>query len=312
MMEKALLIHAGALGDFVMALRIVAALREAGAAGVTVLGKPEIAAVAVPGGGVDAVLDLNRDGYHRLFSGESSLSPPVLDTLGCFDLAVDMLGGPGSVCAGRLGQAGIPRVIGLDPRPRPDWKGHISDQWLADLRAAGIGTTPGPPVIRISEDRRDAARRDLREVAGSSGRLLAVLHPGSGSRQKCWPPARFIELGESLRARGWGLVFLLGGVEAERFTPTEMAAFRAVAATIMDRPLLDAAALLAGADYFIGNDSGMSHLAAASGTPTVAIFGPTDPGLWRPMGARATHVGPGPCCAWPSVADVVLAVRGHA
>jgi len=307
-MDDALLIHGGAVGDFVMSLRIVAALRETGAGKVTVLGKPEIATIAVPGGGVDAVIDINQGGYHSLFSAEPPIPAPVLEILRRFDLAVDMLGGPRGVVTTKLREAGIPKVIAFDPRPRSDWTGHISDQWLADLQAAGIHAVPGPPLIRLSEERRDQARHRLLATTNSANLGLAVLHPGSGSRQKCWPPTHFAGLAMILQTRGWGVTFLLGPVETERFTASETASLRGAAPMIVGCSLPDAADLIAAANLFVGNDSGMSHLAAAIGTPTVAIFGPTNPKVWGPMARHAVIIGPGPLGAWPWIEEVADAV----
>jgi heptosyltransferase III len=304
-MTNVLLIHAGALGDFVMSLRIVAALRAAGAETVTVLGKPEIASIAVPGGGVDAVLDINQGGYHTLFSAESSLPPEIANVLSRFDLAVDMLGGPDGRPIAKLRQAGIPKVIAIDPRPCPTWTGHISDRWLADLRAAGIDAWPGPPTIRLPNDRSDHGRRLLQDAAG---RRFVIIHPGSGSRQKCWPSACFVELALHLSAAGNSVVFILGPVEMERFISTEIAGLHAMAPTITNSSLPAAVDLLAAASLYVGNDSGMSHLAAALGTPTIAIFGPTSPTLWRPMGKHVTCVSPPAGDAWPAIENVADAV----
>jgi len=89
--ERALLVHAGAIGDFVMSLRIVAALRQAGARRVTVLGRPEIARLAIPGGGVDDVLDIETGGYHALFTANGPLPSRVGESLRGIDLAVNMM-----------------------------------------------------------------------------------------------------------------------------------------------------------------------------------------------------------------------------
>jgi hypothetical protein len=93
-----------------------------------------------------------------------------------------------------------------------------------------------------------------------------VIHPFSGSLRKNWPLERFQDLGARLGAK-----FCCGPEEA---LPG--------AAQFAD--LGELAQWLAGAQLFIGNDSGIAHLAAAVGTPVVAIFGPTDPAIWAPRG----------------------------
>ena len=98
-----------------------------------------------------------------------------------------------------------------------------------------------------------------------------VIHPFSGSPRKNWPMENFRALATGLPLAEWcaGPEEPLDG--ARRFDN-----------------LLDLARWLASARLYIGNDSGISHLAAAVGTPVIAIFGPTDPRVWAPRGPRVT------------------------
>jgi ADP-heptose:LPS heptosyltransferase len=72
--------------------------------------------------------------------------------------------------------------------------------------------------------------------------------------------------------------------------------------------LVETAALLERCTLFVGNDSGLSHLAAALGIPTVAVFGPTDPSVWAPRGRRVEAVRTSDGTAWPTVNAVMEAV----
>lgn len=307
-----LLIHGGAIGDFVMSLRIVQAMRQAGLDQVAVLGRPDIVSAAIPDGGVDEVLDLDRGGFHALFTADSQLPPAGTKKLSAFAVAVDMLGGPGSISCRRLREAGVSTVIGIDPRPRRDWHGHVSDQWLADLRAAGTAAAPGPPAIRVPDPLLRLARERLQIASKTSGRRIAVIHPGSGSVNKCWPLSDFLELARRLAETEFAVVFLVGPVEAERFGQSAMKELAAVAPLVADRPLVEARDLLAAADLFVSNDSGMSHLAAALGTPTLAIFGPTEPRLWSPLGPRVSCLRSTEPDRWPTAADVTAAASSLA
>jgi ADP-heptose:LPS heptosyltransferase len=105
--------------------------------------------------------------------------------------------------------------------------------------------------------------------------FLAV-HPGSGSPAKNWPFDRFVETARRLSpGRPWLLV--LGPAEDAAAPPAGAIVARGL-------PLRRLAAVLARAGRFLGNDSGVSHLAAACGTRTLALFGPTDPAQWAPVG----------------------------
>jgi len=116
-------------------------------------------------------------------------------------------------------------------------------------------------------------------VARLPARFLAI-HPGSGSLVKNWPADRFAALARSVsRDRPWLLVE--GPAEAETAGVLRAAPGVVIAATLPPRVL---GAVLATAGLYVGNDSGVSHLAAAWGARTLALFGPTDPAVWSPVG----------------------------
>jgi heptosyltransferase-3 len=105
---------------------------------------------------------------------------------------------------------------------------------------------------------------------------FAVIHPFSGSPKKNWPLERFQELARDLAARM--PVHWCAG-------PTETL----VNAVRID-DLFELACWLARARLYIGNDSGITHLAAAVGTPVIALFGPSDPAVWAPRGPQVRIV----------------------
>ena len=119
-----------------------------------------------------------------------------------------------------------------------------------------------------------------------------VIQPGSGSRLKNWPLACFEDLAERLAGRGLRVSWCTG--PAEEGLP-------AMPGALPPMPLTELASLLAGAGLFVGNDSGISHLAAAAGCPTLAIFGPTDPAVWGPTGPRVRVLQGQP---WPDTGSV--------
>jgi len=132
-----------------------------------------------------------------------------------------------------------------------------------------------PPDLRFSPAETAAAAPLLASLPPG---FLAV-HPGSGSLRKNWPAARFLDLARLLAGpRPWLLV--TGPAEE----PLALAAAGAVVARSL--PLRVLGALLSRAGLFVGNDAGVTHLAAAAGAPTLALFGPTSPVLWSPVGRR--------------------------
>jgi len=193
----------------------------------------------------------------------------------------------------------------LDPRPLPGDTRHVTEQWLSRMATEGIDVAVGPPAVTMSPEEVSAARVQWARVFGGSNSLPVVIHPGSGGRRKCWPLDRFCELARRLGTAGRTVAFLLGPVEVERMDRADLDMLRRDYCCIEDEPLDRVAALLATAGGFIGNDSGVAHLAAAVGTATVAIFGPTDPQVWSPLGPCVRVVAPAPGDDWPAISPVL-------
>ena len=157
-----------------------------------------------------------------------------------------------------------------------------------------------PPGMLSVPDPAKAWGREWLETRGAACGAVAV-HPGSGGRRKCWPAERFAEVAAGL---GRPVVLLEGPADAEAcraFRDRAASPLRVARAGGLSVP--QAAALVAGCGLFLGNDSGMSHLAAALGVPTVAVFGPTDPAVWSPRGPVVRVVGGGRG-GWPDVGAV--------
>ncbi|MCG8404753.1 MAG: glycosyltransferase family 9 protein [Phycisphaerales bacterium] len=302
-MSRALLIHSGAVGDFILSLRVVEAIRQIDASPISILGRSGYAQLVDAIEGVDTILDLDGKGFHTLFSTDCDLPVEIVEALRPFDLAVNMLGHSGGAMDEQLQRAGVARVINIDPRLRIGWSGHITDQWMTDLHARGLVTVPGSPTLLVEDRRRADGRAALERQTGGHGHHLTILHPGSGSDAKCWPLEQFIRLARLLHEEDRKTVFLLGPVEIEKLSATDMDKLRETAPVVQQLEIGPAAALLSAADLFVGNDSGMSHLAAAVGTRCVAIFGPTDPKHWRPLGehVRIAYSPPN----WPDIGDVL-------
>jgi len=150
-----------------------------------------------------------------------------------------------------------------------------------------------------------------------------LLHPGSGHPRKNWPEENFLLLAEELRPE-IPVQILLGPAEETSLSFWEKGGWKEkVILSSTPEKLMEA---LKAARLFLGNDSGVTHLAAATGLPTLAIFGPTDPAVWAPRGKKVcllykkTRCSPclpatrishcrQECLRQISVADVVSAVR---
>jgi ADP-heptose:LPS heptosyltransferase len=140
-------------------------------------------------------------------------------------------------------------------------------------------------LLAPRQEEQTAALRRLGLTAAPPQGFLA-LHPGSGGRSKCWPVERFLQLARQAQREDYTPVVFLGPADDECRRAIQ-AASRVPAPPgflLADSlPLREVLALLALARAYVGNDSGVTHLAARAG-PTLALFGPTDPRVWRPLG----------------------------
>jgi ADP-heptose:LPS heptosyltransferase len=123
----------------------------------------------------------------------------------------------------------------------------------------------------------------------SLGNHAIGIHPGSGSPRKNWPLERFVQVARLVEQRGvLRPLFLLG--EAEGGMDAQLSRLCPGLSCLKGAELLELAGTLSHCRGYVGNDSGVTHLAAALGVPVVAIFGPTDPAVWAPRGAQVRVV----------------------
>ena len=280
------ILHGGALGDLVLTIEL--ALRVCTAQPVE---SAQLITRAHPGDLSTCrpnITRLSLEGLaaHRLYVDDDSSPPHALATLVRGRCVLNALGGIDSVVHRRLTQLNPERLYSFDPRPREGIGAHITEQWQEDLEKQGLSF----------QDQRFAAlcvpnvfRRRGSEVLARAGCDAAVvlIHPGSGGRAKCWPLARFLDVARRVREAGRQVCFLTGPVEEERWTASELDAVRGEFPAFASPEPDTLAHVLAAGRVLLSNDSGPAHLAALLGTPTVTVFGPTSPTVWRPLGPRA-------------------------
>jgi heptosyltransferase-3 len=302
--RRILVCRGGALGDFVVTLPVLAALRKRWpGARLDLLAYPRHAALAQACGLADGVRSLDDAGLAAWFDdGAPGLPDAEAGYVAAYDLIVCFLHDPDGGVRDRLEGAGPGRVVCHTPIVQGI---HAVDHLGGALARLGI-TTDSAPYLPLPVDVLSRGRVRLRAL----GEQVVLLHPGSGSPGKNWPLSHYLELARDLAAGGRGLtpVFLAG--EAERPMLAELVQAGPVLSGL---PILEAAGVLASSWGYIGNDSGISHVAAAVGAHVVALFGPTDPVVWAPRGAHVTVLRAAPPYAGGmsrlSVASVAEALR---
>jgi len=177
-------------------------------------------------------------------------------------------------------------------RTFPSAQQHVIDFQLAQLAQAGFVTASSVPQLRVSDhDLNRAGHYQLSHACDAAAGLLIAVHAGSGGRHKCWPLESFVAVLHWLHGETHAGYLIVQGPAEEKTAGELQEGLAGLPHTIvanLDLPLV--AALLSRCALCIGNDSGMTHVAAALGVPTVAVFGPTDPAVWGPRGASVSIV----------------------
>lgn len=291
---RILVIRAGALGDCLLMLPTLAALRSRFPKGcIEVMGYPMRWAWVVGRGLVDAVHSIERPGMHLLFCEGHEIPRALQDFFGHYDVILAYRPDPEAVFATSLRRLGTPLVLSQPPFPPPPPPTiHVADFALRLIAELGAAPPPAWPVIRLTAEELSTAKVffTAQGVDPYRERLL-VLHPGSGSAAKRWPVANFAAVAAALATQAAVRVVIVTGFAETDLGAELLALLPGISPIIAENwPLIPTAALLAHAAVYLGNDSGLTHLSASIGRPTVAVFGPTDPHIWGPRGKHVTIV----------------------
>jgi heptosyltransferase III len=224
----------------------------------------------------DRVQALAASGIELFGIGRDAEDRQLLERLCSFDQIVSWYGSKRLEFRTALAGLGFDCVF-HDALPPDDSSLHATDFFAAQV-GAPAGLIPRLQIQQV-------------EARGS-----VVLHPFSGSARKNWPLDRYRELASLLP----GPVEWLAGPEQQ------------LADAVRMENLGELARWLAGARAYVGNDSGITHLAAAVGVPTVALFGPTEPGVWCPRGENVRMVRQDPLEKLPvAVVRALVQYGGH-
>jgi heptosyltransferase-3 len=287
--QTILVIRAGALGDCLLMLPALTALRARfPQASVAVMGYPSRWDWVLNRGLVDEVHAIERPGMHRLFCEAAEVPESLQAFLSAYDVILSYRPDPDGVFARNLRALGARLVLSQPPfPPPPPPKMHVAD--FALNLVAKLGGVPPSNTPRLALTSADLALAQpffsAHHIDAATDHIV-VVHPGSASEAKRWPIANFAALLEALTAYPRVRPVIVVGYAESDIVAKLLPLLKHAQPTVADNwPLLPTAALIAHATVFVGHDSGLTHLAAALGRPTVAIFGPTDPEIWGPRGA---------------------------
>ncbi len=260
---RVLVIRGGAIGDFILTLPALRLLRDTIAGcHLEIIGYPSIAALAKAAGLADSVRSLEHRTMAPLFAKNAPIDEALAEHLRSFNLVVSFLYDPDGLFRASLERVGVKTLIECSPRVQVEG-GHASRQLARGLEKLAM-FLEDEHLLRAHFSHQLAEQRRV------------AIHPGSGSKLKNWPLHHWLRLADELADANTEVVFITG--EAEEARGMEIPRHTCWHAL----PLVELAQRLGTCTAFLGHDSGISHLAAACGVPSLLLFGPTDPAIWAP------------------------------
>ena len=287
-MNRILVIRGGAIGDFILTLPALKALRVAYPdARVEILGYKHIATLAENRFYAQAVRSIEYGPLASFFAKNSELPVELARYFASFDLILSYLYDPDRTFQTNLGRCGVENLL-CGPASIIEQNGHAARQLARPVEQLGIRVADLAEEIFLSPDDRHFAEEFLRGFP----RPIVAFHPGSGSKPKNWPLQNWIKLFASDRgfsaakdstrmATQFSLVVVSGEADKPQTAQLEQKWQDRNVRFAKNFSLPHLAAVLE-QTIFVGHDSGISHLAAAAGANCILLFGPTDPDVWAP------------------------------
>lgn len=298
MAERLFIHHDGALGDVLLSLPAFSLLGGGGER-LHLAGRPDVAGFLQTAGVVAGAHDSGSSLFSSLYAGRPDNAAKTF--LAGFDRAVVFTRDRDAVFVETL-RSLLPRTAVVTTIPPEGERMHVSAFRMQQIAAPGRYRHRGLPscALEIPAPFKERARALLARKGYDGRSRLVAMHPGSGGRRKCWPFESFISLAAHIRAAGDFFFVFLSGPAEESAATAALAVYAESNPDVLHVPgeeLAIVAALLQSCSLYIGNDSGITHLAAAAGGKVLALFGPTDPGLWSPPGDHVRVVASGHACA---------------
>jgi heptosyltransferase-2 len=294
---RILVIRGGAIGDFILTLPVLSALRQHfPRAQIELLGYPHIAELARAGGLVDQVQAIEARGLAGFFASGGALDERLRTYFAGFDLILSYLYDPDDIFKTNVAACTEAQFIQGPHRPDESEGLHATEVLLQPLQRLAVFDVDTRPRLKVA--------------GGAVAPATLALHPGSGSERKNWPESRWAELLRRLMQETTKPVLLVGGeAEGERLERLAAEISPGRVSVARSRPLVELAGMLQGCCGFVGHDSGITHLAAALGVPCVVLWADTALEVWQPQGTEITILSDPGGLAGLAVESVLALVR---
>jgi heptosyltransferase-3 len=298
--QRAIILQPGAIGDCILTLPLVKFMKNAlQLGGVDILGHTEYIGILPIRTCVDGIRSIDSMDLHRLFVEPKTFDladrDPLIHAFDDYAWIVTFMGEPNSSFEQNLiftaNCSHSAEVITLSMKPPEDFAQHltqfITQQFInqSGLSLENRTIRSSDTLIKATDADRDRGKELLEETDFDFSKKLVVIQPGSGGQNKCWHIDNFLAVAEELGSKEIEVIFLLGPAELQRFNKAIIKDINRIGSCLKDLTLTQVLGLLSCADGYIGNDSGITHLAAALGIRTLTVFGPTNPAVYKPIGS---------------------------
>ena len=279
MLKKILIFSFSFIGDAALSTSVIQPLqRHFPDAHITFLVGPRAFDLLATDPNIDATLVYDNRGEHTGWKGRLRLIKTL--RLEKFDLVINLRDSLMARCIGA-------KHWGMH---RGDSNRHAVTRYLEVLQRRGVDTSNAHPFLELTEVERIAAHHFLQETGIESERLLIGIHPGGNWEYKLWDGKNYADIASILAEKLNATILLFAGPN-ERDLQTRVAEMMDVPPILVQTDdLRHLAALISACDVYIGNDTGPMHIAAAVGTPVVALFGSTNHIRSGPYGDAHTVV----------------------
>ncbi len=278
---KILAIHPGALGDVIIFGHLLRRI----AGEITLAAGGEKARLLKQTGIVQWAIDFDALPMHEIFTDAPPDKCRLPQTLGRAERLISCFPSDNHKAQLRLAaMCGAADSAFLPVRPDENYDGHLLELWCDMLD--GLEPAPVETTWAINEQWRDDDKNQMSRLGLAAAQNYFIIHPGAGAEEKRWPLDNFLQLGQILREMAGRpeVIFIIGPVELDRWKKGRISDIKQNFPLLQSPSPAAMAGILAGASGYIGNDSGVSHLAAAVAAPTVAMFGPSNPKHFAPIG----------------------------
>lgn len=302
MKRTILVVHPGAFGDILLAvpaIRVLSARYPQHEIGL-------IAAAAASRllwecGLINAWFSLEGQACLGLFSEATTISGELHAWLNRCDLAMLWMDDEEGLIGSRLQGFGVVRVDSQSPFSLKLCARHQSDRFLETLGET-VGDRLPEKTVQVPPHLLVRGKECLDALSLPTNQSLVLVHPGSGSVHKCLESRRMASLIDRLWKEGLYPLLLEGPADRDAVDQVLHCVSRPPF-VLRDLDVLQLAGVCAQVAFYIGHDSGVTHLSAFMGVPTIALFGPTDHHRWAPQGnhVRVLHGLPCVCESWPAV-----------